>query len=151
LITAQHIVRRLLSLNPDLTYREIGELAGVSKQRVFQLVEQHGLKKNNRWADTSKACMGGCSKRLRPKTNKTGWCRECLKKAHSYEFVCGFCRQVNVVTGSDAASRRQNAKRRKFPGVQFCTKRCSGLYFQRRKRQAEKITSFIDFNNNSEE
>jgi hypothetical protein len=126
-------IRRLLDLDPTLTYDQVAAYCGVSKQRVHQLVEQHDLPKSSRWNETSRKCAGGCGRRLNRKTNLSGWCRACSILANAYEFMCHGCGKLNVVTGDDAVNRRQNLKHKKHPGLDFCGNSCSSTYFGQHK------------------
>ena len=138
-LVASNVIRRLLALDPSLTYSELGKYAGVSKQRAHQITNDHNLFKSGRWSDTSKACLGGCGKRLRFRA-KTGWCRTCLNKTYAYEFRCGWCLGISVVTGKEASNRRSNLKKRKYRGIEFCCKTCSGRFYQREvRRKTEEV------------
>jgi len=127
--------RRLLSLDPTLTYRFLAKEIGVSHQRIAQLVEAYDLPKVGRWRDTSRMCLGGCGKRLNKKVNRSGWCRECSRIAHGFEYTCANCREVKVDYGNRAHSRRTNIRAKKYPSLNFCSNRCSGTYFSRRNKK----------------
>ena len=126
-VEPKKIITRLLSQDDTLTYSELAEYAGVSRGTVYRIVHKHKLPKANSWDVTSRHCLGGCGKRLTYKSNKGGWCKPCLTSSYSYVFRCGWCKEVRVVKGVDASTRRSNDKRKKTH-VNFCNNVCSGKY-----------------------
>ena len=132
MVKTRQIVERMLKLDPRMSYSAIGEMAGVSKQRVQQITKHYNLFKDNTWDKTSKQCMGDCGRRLNNKKNKSGWCRACSLKAHGYEMRCAepTCKKIRVFYGAEASNRRNNATKKKT-NLDFCTTVCSGKYFRR--------------------
>jgi hypothetical protein len=132
-LSTAEMIQRLLSLDSTLTYRELGSYSGVSPQRAKQIVDKYALHKTGRWSQTSRLCHGGCGQWLRYKSNKSGWCRQCRRRSHSYEYRCAWCGQVRVVSGKLASTRRANNRRVKVnPSLDFCSKRCAGKYFSKK-------------------
>jgi|ETNvirnome_2_130_1030620.scaffolds.fasta_scaffold13490_2 hypothetical protein len=134
-MSAVNIVRRLLDLDPTLTYRQLGEYAGISRQRAHQIVQAHGLPKSRQWTESSRLCSGGCGTRLRFASNHSGWCRMCNTLAHGYEYRCGECGEWRVATGRAATSRRSNTRKKKKYSLDFCGNVCSGKFYARRRRE----------------
>ena len=134
-MSAVDIVRRLLDLDPTLTYKKLGEYAGVSRQRVHQLVTKYDLPKARRWEESSRPCTGGCGRRLRFDRNRSGWCRACNTLAHGYEYRCGECGEWRAVTGRSAINRRANSRKIKNYNLDFCDNVCAGKFYARRRWQ----------------
>ena len=122
------IIRRLLDHDSALTYKELGEFAGVSRQRAAQIVKDHDIPKGHKWDATSRLCLGGCGKRLTYVRNQSGFCSPCSVTAHAFEYRCAQCSTIRVVYGLEASQRRSNSKR-KATDLDFCNKVCSGKYF----------------------
>jgi len=140
-------IQRLLAFNPDLTYQQMADTCGITKQRVFAIVKQYNMRdmKTNPWDKSSRPCYGGCGKRVRYDSNKSGWCLQCKRLSNAYEFTCTMCGKFNTFLGSNAAQRRGPRRRKielgtlKHPELQFCNARCRSRYFMKKYWNERKL------------
>lgn len=131
-------IRRLLDLDPELTYAQLAGYTGVSRQRAHQLVRKYRLKKVIIYGLGSRPCLGGCGKVVRSR-NRSGFCRPCKKLSHSYEFRCSYCGEVQAVAGRDATNRRTNQGRKKST-LDFCNRSCGQLFYTEQRRRTHTET-----------
>ncbi|UCG83517.1 MAG: hypothetical protein JSW38_01480 [Dehalococcoidia bacterium] len=124
--------RRIIEVNPDLSYAEIGRLLGVSRERIRQVV---GVRRRH-------ARIGqACGKRLKLSRSSfaknayyRGYCPECWaleKERRSLEhyrlFTCEYC-------GNRFARKASAVKRQLKRGqrIRWCSKRCQGHWLASR-------------------
>lgn len=124
--------RRILEVNPELSYAEIGRLLGVSRERIRQVV---GIRR--RCARTCQAC----GKRLKPSRSGLGknayyrgYCTECwaLEKErrnleHYRFFICEYCGTRFTRTASTVRRQLKRGQR-----VRWCSKQCQGRWLASR-------------------
>lgn len=129
-------VALLLAGNPQLTYRELGEVCGVKRQRIHQIVKHDGLHKIRR--ETKRPCLGSCGRELYYGSNKNGWCKECMHKRTFHTFTCASCGTKKTVSGHEGSTRRSQQRSR--PSFQYCNMSCRTShviteYWRQRKAQ----------------
>jgi len=99
-------IKELLKAAPQLTYQELGDAVGVTKQRAFQIVKNNNLEKSFPWTGKTFSCKGGCGKRLYYSLNKSGYCSKCRKESNSFTFNCSHCGKEHTLIGKDATTKR---------------------------------------------
>jgi len=104
--SATNRIKELLEADPLLTYQQLGDAVGVTKQRAFQIVKNNNLEKSFPWTGKTFSCNGGCGKRLYYTLNKSGYCRKCRKRKNSFTFNCSHCGKEQTLIGRDASRKR---------------------------------------------
>ena len=125
-------IKRLVEYDPTLNNRQIADVLNISRQGVHWHVKNMPELKR---ISVHKAC-DICGVRIK-KTNH-GWCRKCRRESYSYEFVCGFCKKVNVTYGYIASARRNNLRIGKSKN-DYCNRECfNKLRSQNSKKNKRK-------------
>ena len=110
-------IARLIEFNPKLSNIQIATALDVSRQLVHYHVNRIKLPRQS----PNRSCLiEGCTKRIN-RYNNSGVCREHQPLLYAYEFQCANCKKVVVVTGRDAANRRNSKKIQKLPDLDYCT------------------------------
>ncbi len=104
--SATNRIKELLEADPLLTYQQLGDAVGVTKQRAHQIVKNNNLEKSFPWTGKTFSCNGGCGKRLYYTLNKGGYCRKCRKRKNSFTFNCSHCGKEQTLIGRDASRKR---------------------------------------------
>lgn len=115
-------VRRLIEFDPTVTNSQIAIALGISRQ----LVGYHVTKLKLPRSTPNRSC-NSCGKRI-GRYNGSGLCKDCRPMAFAYEFICAYCRKINVVTGRKATNRRRSKLFKKSTN-DFCDLRCSKKFF----------------------
>lgn len=113
-------IARLIEFNPKLSNIQIATALDVSRQLVHYHVSRIKLPRQS----PNRSCLiEGCTKRI-GRYNNSGVCREHQPLLYAYDFQCPTCKKVVVVTGRDAANRRNSKKIKKLPDLDYCTISC---------------------------
>ena len=124
--------RRMIEVNPDLSYAEIGRILGVSRERIRQVI---GVRRRK-----VRACQA-CGKKLKLSRSGLaksayyrGYCPECwtLEKErrrleHYRSFICEYC--GTTFTRKASAVKRQLKRGQR---VRWCSKQCQGRWLSSR-------------------
>lgn len=117
-MTTAERLKPLLDANPNQTLQELGDLLGISRERVRQLCVKHGWHRIQCWyrnsahgqrRRTGAYCLE-CQKYLGHR-NKTGYCRTCITALNLRQRI--YCK--NGHTLADTAFRRPDGNRRCRP------------------------------------
>ncbi len=118
-MTVKEQIRELIEFNPALTNIEIADVLNVTRS----LVSYHARTMTVPRRTKNRSCAG-CGIRIKT-TSKTGMCNKC--GVSTYEFVCGWCKKVNLIQGRKAWGRRAN-QYHKLTDLDFCDNVCSGKH-----------------------
>ena len=136
IINTKNIILEARIKFPKMTYVELGKLAGVSKQRVHQILKAEGIC----YIRPVYNCIE-CNKSLRTQT-KTGKCLACHNKSRGrgdIELTCMACKITFKRRVAQAYRNRGNKH-------SFCSRACMGrilgLYFG--SGSINKYPSFAD-------
>jgi hypothetical protein len=123
---------RMLEINPDLSYAEIGRILGVSRERIRQIA---GVRRRHK-----RSCES-CGKRIKPgRSGSTknayfrGYCPECwaLEKErrrleHYRSFICEYCGTRFVRKAGTVRRQLQRGQQ-----IRWCSKQCQGHWLASR-------------------
>ncbi|KKK89498.1 hypothetical protein LCGC14_2732480 [marine sediment metagenome] len=104
---------------PKLKLREIGEIAGITRERTRQVLHDQGLPTKALY-NGSYACID-CGKKAK---NKNGRCRACHHKAYYITLTCLGCeRTFDRLLSIDKRDRKGNPLKK-----DFCGNKCQGKW-----------------------
>ena len=120
--------RRILEVNPSLSYAEVGRLLGVSRERIRQVVG-----KRRRFPKSCRVCGSQIFARQKGVTGtayRQRYCAECWasekqrrRAAGEVPFVCEICGKTFWIRAS-AVRRKQKIGQR----IRWCSKKCQGRW-----------------------